>query len=229
MLFIGIQVGRLVLDGGFGWFVQQRMRIPLAAATLLLVLFGAYGLLNYGRRGVGDSRGGGPSVGWLLVLPVLVLVSVAPTALGASAADRVDAYVPTEDASRYEPLADTSEPLEMRVFEFLERAVWDPDRSVEDRVIRLEGLVVNDPGVPDGFKLTRFMVSCCAADGIPLQVTLHDTGAALENDTWVVADVIWRPPDVPYQDIEGEWVVEADVVNLTALEGIPQDPYESPY
>ena len=80
----------------------------------------------------------------------------------------------------------------------------------------------------DGFKLTRFMVSCCAADGIPLQVTLHGTGAPLDDDEWVVVDVIWRPPDVPYQEVEGDWAVEADVISLI-VEDTPKDPYESPY
>ncbi len=229
LIFIGVLIGRLVLDGGFGWFVQQHMRIPLAAATVLLLVFGVYELVSSSRDGDEGARVAGPGVGWLLALPLLVLVSVAPTALGAVAADRVDAFVPTERTERFAPLPDTSDPVEMRVIEFLDRAAWDEARSLQDRVIRLEGLVVNDPEIAGGFKLTRFLVSCCAADGIPLQVTLHGTGRPLDDDTWVVADVIWRPPEVPYQETEGIWVIEADAVAISPVVGIPKDPYESPY
>lgn len=278
LLFVGVVTGRLIIDGGFGWFVQQRMRYPLAAAAIILLLFGLYELFAAGSRSAttanGDRHGdhdhpdhdhdgephdhaydsdhehehavaefaeaaaerrelvrtkAGPNIGWLLALPLLVLMSVAPTALGAEAADRVDAYIPTEATNRFSALEPTSEPLEMRVIEFLDRAAWDTERSLEDTVVRLEGLVVNDPAVPDGFKLTRFMVSCCAADGIPLQVTVRNTGTPLENDTWVVADLIWRPPAIPYQEIEGDWTVEADAVQISPIVGVPKDPYESPY
>jgi uncharacterized membrane protein YcgQ (UPF0703/DUF1980 family) len=74
------------------------------------------------------------------------------------------------------------------------------------------------------------MVSCCAADGIPLQVTVRGANTVLEDDTWVVADVIWRAPEVPYQETEGVWIIEADALVITpVVGGVPKDPYESPY
>lgn len=282
ILFLGIVATRLIWTGSFGWFVQQRMRIPLAAAAVVLLLFGIHELWRlwtedadeasghdhdheHGHDHEDDhahSHGAGPRVGWLLLLPVLVLISVAPTGLGAAAAQRVDAFVPGETVREFAPLgadgeeptlgavtrarsdelsqrsdedaagpaADDGTPLEVRVYEFIDRAVWDAERSLEDRVVRLEGLVVNDPDYPDGFKLTRFMVSCCAADGIPLQVAIRNAPEALADDTWVVADVVWRPPDVPYREQEGVWFVEADAVEIIpVLDGQPKDPYESPY
>lgn len=233
VLGLGAVTARLLWSGAFGWFVQQRMRIPLLLATVVLLLFGAYELLG----GSGEERRDpdamrrptGPAVGWLLVLPLVVLVSVAPTGLGAAAADRVDAFTPTEATSPFGPIDTSAGPPPMRVFDFLERALWDQSRSLDGTTVQLEGLVVNDPDIDDGFKLTRFMVSCCAADGIPLQVTLHGTGPVLEDDTWVVAEVVWRPPDVPYAETPGQWVVEADVVSITVVPDAPNDPYESPY
>ncbi len=261
LLFVGVLTARLIWSGGFGWFVQQRMKIPLTLAAIALLVFGAYELISWTKadgsndddgdhdhdhgddHNHGDDHGAGhahahgdtkvdragPRVGWLLALPLLVLISVAPTALGAAAADRVDAYVPTESTDRFEPLAEVDGPLPMRVIEFLDRAAWDPGRSLEGRTIQLEGLVVNDESVPDGFKLTRFMVSCCAADGIPLQVTLHNVSGQFEDDTWVIVDLVWIPPDVPYQEQAGTWIIEANAVNVTPVVGVPKDPYESPY
>ena len=40
MLFLGALLSRLIISGGFGWFVQQRMRIPLILAAVALILFG---------------------------------------------------------------------------------------------------------------------------------------------------------------------------------------------
>lgn len=233
MLALGGVTTRLLWSGGFGWFVQQRMFLPLVAAAVVLLVFGLYeafaGALDESREEGVSRSSAGPTVGWMLILPLLVLISVAPTGLGAAAADRVAAFTPTESTALFEPIDTSSgEPPSMRVFDFLDRALWDDQRSLEDVVIRLEGLVVNDPELPDGFKLTRFLVSCCAADGIPLQVSLHGAGQTLPDDSWVVADVMWRPADFT-QDAEGAPVVEADVVSLQVIPNAPNDPYESPY
>lgn len=235
MLCLGAVVARLLWSGGFGWFVQQRMRWPLLAATVVLLIFGIYEVIGGSQEEREDPRSvrrsAGPAVGWMLILPLVVLISVAPTGLGAAAADRVDAYTPTEaTTSDYEPIDASQGPVEMRVIDFLDRAVWDANKSLDGVPIRLEGLVVNDDEITDGFKLTRFMVSCCAADGIPLQVTLRGTGAPLPDDEWVVADVIWRAPEVPYLEQGGGRIsVEADVQSLTVIPNAPNDPYESPY
>ncbi len=232
LLWLGGFTVRMIWTGGFGWFVQQRMRYPLLVAAIVLLIFGIHEAVRSSRDEAREpasvKRSVAPGVGWLLILPSMVLVSVAPTGLGAAAADRVEAFTPPESNTEYTAIDAGSGPVEMRVFEFLDRAIWDDEQSLEGMTVRLEGLVVNDPSVPDGFRLTRFMVSCCAADGIPLQVTVHGT-PALENDTWVIADVVWRPPDRPYLELEGEWVVEADAIDVTVVENAPNDPYESPY
>ncbi len=209
------------------------MRYPLLAATAVLLAFGLYELWN-GYREVqadesADRRSAGPVVGWLLVLPLGVLLSVAPTGLGAAAAARVGNFIPTESGREFPPLDPSAGPVEMAVFDFIDRAYWDDDGSLEGVTVRMEGLVVNNDELPDGFRLTRFLVSCCAADGVPIQVTLHDTGPPLPDDTWVVADVVWRPPDVPYVEQEGERLVEADAVSITVRPEAPTDAYESPY
>lgn len=234
MFTLGLSMARLLWTGAFGWFIQQHMRIPLFLATLVLIGLGAYEFV----RGVREEenipasakKSRAPRVGWLMVLPVLVLISVAPTGLGAAAAERVDAFVPVERDDVFETIDFSQGNVELRVTDFVNRAVWDEDRSLEGETVRLEGLVVNDPDVPDGFLLTRFLVSCCAADGVPVQVAIRDTNLALEDDTWVVADVQWRVPDIPYSELGTiAWNVEADLVSLTVDPDPPTDGYESPY
>ncbi|MGH1503756.1 MAG: TIGR03943 family putative permease subunit [Acidimicrobiales bacterium] len=244
LVCVGAIIGRLVQSGGFGWFVQQRMRIPLALAALIILAFGLYLLLvhpgddtdhdghdhdGHDHDGHDDhDHGRVPKVGWLMALPILVLISVAPTALGASAADRLEAITPLETTERFPPLS-SDEPTEMGVYDFIERAVWDDERTLEGAEVRLVGLVVNDDEIDDGFRLTRFLVSCCAADGLPVQVVVHGLAEELPNDTWVDIVVTWRPPEVPYGESEGTDDIEADIVELQILDEPPADPYESPY
>ena len=118
----------------------------------------------------------------------------------------------------------------MRVFDFVARAISDPAESLNDVPVRLEGLVVNDPEIDDGFRLTRFLVSCCAADGVPIQVAVRGLDTTFEDDTWVIADVVVRTPDVPLSQLPAaERIVEVDVISITVETDPPTDAYESPY
>lgn len=234
MLYVGITMARLLWSGSFGFFIQQRMQIPLAVATVILLALGAYEARTALKEEQDDPRSwrrsSAPRVGWLMVLPLLVLTSVAPTGLGAAAAERVEAYVPAQSDAAYPPLPETDGPLEMRVFDFVDRAVWDPAEGLNDVTVRLEGLVVNNDDIDDGFLLTRFLVSCCAADGVPIQVAIRGLDTTYEDDTWVIADVQIRTPDIPLNQLpSAERVVEADVIAIEIEPNPPNDAYESPY
>lgn len=235
MLALGLVMARMLWTGSFGWFIQQRMQIPLLLATIVLLALGLYegisGTREEHHKPDTVFKSTAPKVGWLMILPLLVLVSVAPTGLGAAAADRVEAFKPAEETELFPPIEESSDgPPEIRVLDFVNRAIWDESKSLQDRPMRLEGLVVNDADVPDGFLLTRFLVSCCAADGVPIQVAVRDVGQTFPNDTWVVADVVWREPDIPYTDLEDDvWNVDAELISITVDPDPPTDAYESPY
>ena len=120
LLVLGVVAVRLLWTGGYGWFVQQRMFIPLVLAALVLLALGgreAYVGMREERRDPDlGRRSVAPAVGWLLALPLVVLVAVAPTGLGAAAANRVEAFTPTDQATSYSPLDASGGPVEMRVF-----------------------------------------------------------------------------------------------------------------
>ncbi len=237
MLALGAFVVRLVISGAFGSFVQQRMLIPLVLAAVMLLVFGvieAWGAYRDASRDFESTqRSISPTVGWLLATPLLVLIAVAPTSLGAAAAQRSEPLTPTEQAppaDGIEPIDDSDGPVEMRVYEFLSRALWDDTGSLTDKQIVLEGIVVNDDGIDDGFRLTRFAVNCCAADGLPLQVGIHGLTEEFDDDTWVRATIVWRPPAGGSYGAAGvPEVVEADIVELELIEDPPDDPYETPF
>lgn len=228
LLWLGVFSTRLIWTSEFGWFVQERMKYPLLAASVALLIFGASEILSVlrGQPEHEHEHKAGPKVGWMLLLPLLVLLAVAPTGLGAAAADRVDSFVPMEASGNFEPIPVSDSPVEMRHLDFLERALWDSERSLEGVPVRLEGLVVNSSDVPDGFKLTKFQVSCCAADGIPLQISMRDTGT-YEDNTWVIVDALWLPPPDGTPAGSEEWA-QAEILSIQ-IAPAPKHPYESPY
>ena len=139
-----------------------------------------------------------PWVGWLLAAPLAVLVLVAPAPLGADAASRQEAYVPAIEASRFPELPPPSDgAVNLRIGEFVDRAIWDEGGSLDDAVVRLKGFVVHDPQAGDDYVLARFRISCCAADAIPVKIIVRDGGPRPEENQWLaVTGTLESRPEV---------------------------------
>ncbi|MFK3983962.1 TIGR03943 family putative permease subunit [Micromonospora sp. NPDC050397] len=163
-----------------------------------------------------------PRVGWLLILPVLGLLLVAPPALGSYAADQAGTALGSQPLSDYPPLPD-GDPVKLPVLDYASRAIFDKGESLGDRRVQLTGFVATgSDGAPI---LARMILSCCAADGRPIKLGL--TGEAptgLAPDTWVevvgrYSDRIGTDPvndeEIPYLDVESWRQVQA-----------PKQPYE---
>lgn len=137
----------------------------------------------------------------------------------------VDPFRPKQSSEVYEPVADSSDPVSMTHLEFLERAIWDPERSLQGVPVRLEGLVLNSPAVPDGFKLTKFELYCCTADAIPRQMLMRNT-PTFKNNTWVVVDALWLPPPAAAEPGSQRYA-QAKILDVEITEA--KYPYESPH
>ena len=109
-----------------------------------------------------------PRVAWLLVLPVLALMLVAPPALGSYSASRTGTALQT--SRRASPTLPAGDPLRLSVVDYAGRAVYDQGRSLDDRRIKVTGFVALDgDGAP---YLARMILNCCAADAQPVKVGL---------------------------------------------------------
>ena len=248
VLVLGFVALRLVITGSFGRYVKPGMRWPLIVSGVVLVLLGLATSIwgdegdetDHGRgRGRRDRNGHRhaaepqgehdhrhvPRVGWLLVVPLVVLLLVAPPALGADAASREPAPLPRYQGSTFPPLdagADGVAPLGLT--EFVDRALWDDAQSVEDQPVRLTGLVVHDDDAPDGFLLTRFVVSCCAADAIPVQIGVVGGGRPVQ-DSWVEVEGTLVPPPPIDRDATELPLLELEATSLRPIDE-PSNPYE---
>ncbi|MEV1062634.1 TIGR03943 family protein [Streptomyces sp. NPDC050263] len=130
-----------------------------------------------------------PRVSWLLILPLLALILVAPPALGSYSATRTGTAL--QEPLAY-PALPATDPLPLSVVDYAGRAVYDHGRTLTGREVQLTGFVALDhDGTP---YLIRMALNCCAADAQPVKVGL--TGAippVLQPDTWMTVTGAYTP------------------------------------
>lgn len=237
LLLLGGAVLRASLTDLHLRYVREGLRPFLVAAGLLLVAT-AVMTLWYELRphhtptsepapGVGSAAGhdhhsSSMPVGWLLILPVLGLLLVAPPALGSYAASQAGTALPDRATSDYPPLPD-GDPARITVLDYASRALFDRGGPIVNRRVQLAGFVVTGPdGQP---LLARMVLSCCAADARPVKIGLiGDPPSGLPDDTWVevvgrYTDRLGRDPvndaEVPYLEVQSWRRIPA-----------PRQPYE---
>jgi uncharacterized repeat protein (TIGR03943 family) len=163
--------------------------------VLLLGLLPPLGLLA--KETPADHCGGHHQhrgrVGWLLLVPVLVVMLVQPAALGSYAVASRSA-VPGGGDSGFQPLAaPVRGAVPMSMAEFVTRAVRDPGQSLAGVRVRLVGFVAPSEGHEGGYRLTRFVIFCCAADAEALQAVIRGDPTPRARDQWLEVEGTWQP------------------------------------
>lgn len=225
LLVLGVVVVQLVRTDTHLRYVKDWLGLPLVVSGVLLGLLGAAGV--FAAR---SSRADGPapsSVGWLLVVPIGLLLLVDPPALGSYGLQGRATVV----AAPQQPLGSLPPPrngaVELTLRDYARRVAFEP-ASLTGARLRLLGFAV--PATPEeqarhgrGFYLTRIALNCCAADGRPARVfvrTAHSPAA----DTWWRVEGRATPTagTSVTQRARADALVVADVV--TAIEA-PRNPY----
>jgi uncharacterized repeat protein (TIGR03943 family) len=195
----------------------------------LLGLLPPLGLL--GRETAQADHGGHHQhrgrVGWLLLVPVLVVILVQPAALGSYAAASRSA-VPEGGGHEggFQPLAaPVRGAVPMPMAEFVTRAVRDPDQSLAGVRVRLVGFVAPSQGQEGGYRLTRFVIFCCAADAEALQAVVRGDATPRARDQWLQVEGTWqpRPPAAEDDPSPPPPALHADLVRPVAP---TRPPYE---
>lgn len=209
LLLVGITTLRISWGTAYLNFVKESMRPWLLLSGAILVLLGAW-LLVESLRGAPSSAaaegedaaagadvGGahvhaGPRAAWLLLLPVLTIFLVAPPALGAYSASRDTTNSIATDRSM-SPLP-PGDPVPLYLSDYVTRAVWDEGRTLVGRSVALTGFVLPQP---DGsWLLARLQLTCCAADAFASKVrpiNLPARSDPLAEGTWVTVTGEWVP------------------------------------
>jgi uncharacterized repeat protein (TIGR03943 family) len=248
-------LGRLVVTDTYLAYVKPGMRIPLAISVFVMAVLALASASfadrdrdldlddhdhdhdgNHDDHAVDDDDGHDhgrfPLVGWWLLAPVVCIALVPLVPLGADAVDGREANAVSASRAAAvddsgEQDADRVEGGELTMLEFVDRAINDPSNPFPEPVT-LTGFVSEDPAITDGFVLSRFVMSCCAADALPLSVHVrwYEDPPAVGEWVTVTGTQVPAPDDLP--DAERP-LTENIVLEADAVEPIdqPAEPYES--
>jgi uncharacterized repeat protein (TIGR03943 family) len=202
LLAVGGIAVRLGLTDAALAYVKAGLPPFLVAAGLVLIALGAGAL----RRAFASPRPApeptsgddveaghehGPAAAWLLVLPLFALLLIAPPALGSFAAERQSARPAVTSQTDFSPLPDPVDgAVELRLLEYVLRALYDEDGSLEGERVRLVSFVTRAGG-DDTYHLTRFRMACCAADATAISVEVAGD-RSWPADTWLEVEGHWE-------------------------------------
>jgi uncharacterized repeat protein (TIGR03943 family) len=176
LLLAGGALMKIALLGSYVRYVKVGQRWYLVAAGAVLPAVALINLahawktagrqLSRGHHG-SEHQHPGFDPSWLLVVPALALLLIAPPALGSHAAARGGTALAAGARSDFPPLPD-GDPVRTSLLDYASRAINDHGRSLEHRQITLAGFLMSSE---DGARyLARMVIICCAADARPIKV-----------------------------------------------------------
>ena len=109
------------------------------------------------------------------------------------------------------------------VLDYATRAVFERGASLEGRTVTLSGFT--SPREGGGVRLTRMILTCCAADGRPVKITLSgDLPSKLKADTWIQVTGTYDKR-LDNDSVNGEKIPYFKVDSLKRIPK-PAQPYE---
>jgi len=189
LALVGGTLLKLALTGDYKNYVRVGLKPYLIAAAVVVLAVAALSLWQaVAARRAGDDHGhshghGWFDVAWLLVVPMLTLLLLAPPPLGSFSANRSGTALGAAPSAQLAPLPE-GDPVRLSILDYASRAIFDHGQSLNGRQITLSGFVL--PGNGGTWYLTRMVITCCAADAQPIKVGL--TGgvpAGLKANDWI--------------------------------------------
>jgi uncharacterized repeat protein (TIGR03943 family) len=225
-VLVGAAVLRASLTDLYLRYVRGGLRPFLVVAGVVLVVAGIATLWYEIRRGSGSRSHPDrhahpePRVAWLLLLPLFALIVVGPPALGSYAADRNGTAMQRPPGFDTLPAGDT---VQLGVLDYATRAVYDHGNGLGNRRIRLVGFItIGHTGAP---YLTRMVMSCCAADALPIKVGLSgNLPTNLKPDSWLEVTGHYTTSQLT-DDFDNGPIPFIDIIELRPVPA-PRQPYE---
>ncbi|MFI6336007.1 TIGR03943 family putative permease subunit [Streptomyces sp. NPDC050535] len=246
LLFSGAAVLRItVFSDLYLRYVQAGLKVYLIASGVLLLALGALSAVHATRTPDDDERLDGdeeaadvdeefddevdqdhghdhhrtPRIAWLLAVPAAALLLFPPPALGSYSADREAEQRAAQGVGTF-PALPSGDPVALTLGEYTSRAIYDSDRSLTGRTVRMTGFVTR--GDDGTWYLARLLITCCAADASTYKIEIRGADAPA-NDTWVTVTGTWHPKGELGSDEAWPPVLDSKSVKKVTE---PANPYE---
>jgi uncharacterized repeat protein (TIGR03943 family) len=208
----------LLISGRTSLYLSPRTAwvVPVGAVLLTIAVVGR--LATARTRGEEGVRSGTAWAVGFVALPVVLILAMPPVALGSYAASRRSVAAGLATGA---PNVAVGERVTLAA---VAAGVWSDDarKALADRAgspVTFEGIVTHREGQPaDEFVLTRFIVSCCVADALSVQVRVVGAPPGkFAEDQWVRVAGSFYP------------VGRENVVDASSITPIPrpEEPYLS--
>jgi uncharacterized repeat protein (TIGR03943 family) len=162
----------------------------------------------------------GLGVGWLLIVPAVLLTVVPPSPLGANAV-RSRLVRSTGDRATDLPVGrPVGGAVPMPMVEFWSRAAVGDAQLLYDVPVRFVGFV-SDESDGGGYRLSKFVIFCCAADAEAVEIAVRGDSTARRKNQWLRVEGVLSPP-APGASRTPPTLVASSVVEV----GRPRPPYE---
>lgn len=232
LIAMGLFLCSRILSGKLFFYINERFFWLTVFAALGLVLVG----VSYRFRSSHDhSDHSGHQHGrlnWLGLLliasPIILGLAVPPRPLGAAAMTNRDVSMESlTSAAAPEGSTILTKPKgEKNILDWIVefRQTLDPS-TLAGQEVKVVGFVYRDERfTEEKFMVSRFVLSCCAADAAPLGLIVNwPDSSALEDDQWVEVTGVLQPGD-----FEGEVMPIVDAVSVIPTD-IPNQPYLYPF
>ena len=139
-----------------------------------------------------------------LLLPIFAVIALPEAELGAQAVSRKATTAGATSALLTPPESDAGRPPNFIDVHYAnESTAYAASLGIEDgTTLDLTGFVSATNG-PNEFALTRFYVSCCAADAIPYSVNVLAEGAEYPDNTWLRVNGVLRSEGEEFKLVAG--------------------------
>ncbi|MCC5476936.1 TIGR03943 family putative permease subunit [Streptomyces sp. NPDC059680] len=205
-------------------YVKEGLR-PLLLASGVVLIAAALATVWYERRRARAAATEAhahpePRISWLLLLPLLALILVAPPALGSYSALRSGTALQKPYVYGALPAAD---PAPLSVIDYASRAAYGHGRSLHGRTVRVTGfLALDHSGAP---YLVRMALNCCAADAQPVKIALTgELPPVLRPDAWLEVTGTYTPR-MTHDPVNNGPIPYLKVTAARPVP-VPHDPYD---
>jgi uncharacterized repeat protein (TIGR03943 family) len=224
LLLVGVSTAIVATTGTYTRYVKPSLLGWLLAAAAALIALAATAMVH-DRRGDHHEQHGHahrPGIGWLLFVPIVVLMFVVPPALAARGASPTVVSVSNDVLRRPFPPLPAGRAPTVSLPNLITRAATDTAGTLTDRLITVVGFTVKDAGTTD---LARIAITCCAADAQLARIHLSGDPAtvasALPDGSWLKVEGVVNPGTPPST---GSWIPTLNVSRLTRIDA-PGNPY----